>query len=397
MTRYRYRAATGAGRLLEGEVDAESRSRALAELYRQQLFPVAIEQASEASPRRFRFRSRRAALGTWTREMAALLAGGIPLDRALSITAQHTGHDGLSGALDAVRREVQQGRGLAEALGRHPREFPALAVAMVAAGEESGQVEAVFEQLADHLDEAGDLVSQVRSALLYPALMAVVAVAGVTILLLFVVPRFSAMLEEVGGTLPLSTRLLMTAGDIVANGWWLLLLIAAGAGLGFRARLRSEVGRLAWHGWRLRVPWFGDLERRFATARFARTFGVLLRSGVAIVPALRIARSVVGNAAIGADLDRSLASVSEGVPVSTALSGALSPMAIHMMSTGEESGRLDEMCDRVADAYDAEVRRAVRALVSLIEPAMILVFGALVGLVALAMLQAIYSINTTAL
>ncbi|MEJ2546463.1 MAG: type II secretion system F family protein [Gemmatimonadota bacterium] len=395
MTRYRYRAATAAGRVLEGEVDAESRARAIAELHRQRLFPVTLERAVVDGPGRLRFRSRRAALGTWTREMAALLSGGVPLDRALSITGDHVGHDGLASAIAEVRREVQQGRGLAAAMERHPGVFPVMAVAMVAAGEESGQVETIFEQLADHLEEAGELVSQVRSALVYPALMAVVATAGVTILLLFVVPRFSAMLKDVGGTLPVSTRLLMSAGDFVAGWWWLLLLVVIGLTLGVRSRLRQPEGRLAWHEFRLRLPWIGELESQFATARFARTFAVLLRSGLAVVPSLQIARSVVGNDAIGARLDHSIASISEGATVSKGLSGALSPVAVHMIATGEESGRLDDMCEHVASAYDADVRRTVRTLVSLLEPAMILVFGAIVGLVALAMLQAIYSINTT--
>ncbi len=396
MSRYRYRAATAAGRILEGSLEADSRAAALAELRRQRLFPVSLESGGEPTGRRARFASRRDALGTWTREMAALLAGGVPLDRALGITGSHAGHEGLAGALTEVRDAVRGGAGLAEALGRHPRYFPPVAVAMVAAGEASGALEQVFEQLADHLEESGELRSQVRSALLYPALMAVVAALGISVLLLFVVPRFSEMLDEVGGTLPLSTRLLMASGDLFATWWWLLLLVAAGGAAWARRSLRSPEALRRWHEARLALPWIGDLEARFATARFTRALGVLLRSGVAVVPALRIARSTVGNAAIGERLDSGIGSVAEGATVSGGLAGALAPMAVHMLATGEASGRLDEMCARVADTYDAEVRRALRTLVSLIEPLMILVFGTLVGLVALAMLQAIYSINTTA-
>ncbi len=394
--RFRYRAATPQGQILEGVLDAPSRSEALEELRSKQLYPVSVEAAPSAARGRRRRVGRRAAVTWWTRDAATLLEAGLPLDRMLAVTAEHATHEGLADVLGQVRRAVQSGAGLAEALGRHPRFFPSILVAMVEAGEASGALETVFEQAADHLEETAELRSQVQSALLYPALMAVVASIGVAVLLLFVVPRFSTMLEEVGGRLPLTTQLLVTGSELLTGWWWLWLgLVLAVGYFGYRA-FQSPVTKRRWHAGRLDLPWAGDLELKYVTARFARTLGILLKSGVAIVPALEIARSAVGNLALADGLARAATGVAEGSGLAAALSGTLPPLALQMIAVGEESGRLDDLCLRVANTYDGEVRRALRALVAMIEPAMILIFGVLVGFVALAMLQAIYSINTTA-
>lgn len=393
--RYHYRAVTSDGQAVEGVLEAPSRTNLLDELRRQRLYPTAVQEVAPAARRAGRWLSRRAAVAVWTRQMATLLAAGVPLDHALKTTTQHAGHDGLAQALREVRRSVQGGTSLAQALGEQPRFFPDLLLAMVAAGEASGALETVFEQVADHLQEAGELRSQVQSALLYPALMAVVASVGVAVLLLFVVPRFSAILEEVGGTLPLTTRLLVAGSTLLTNGWWAFLGLAAALAYGTRAALQRPDLRRRWHAARLRWPWIGELEHKYVTARFARTLALLLRSGVAILPALKIARSGTSNAWIREQLDRAAGAVTEGGALARALAGTLPPLALQMIAVGEESGKLEELCLRVADAYERDVRHTLRTMVSTLEPAMILLFGALVGFVALAMLQAIYSINTS--
>lgn len=393
--RYRYRAATPQGQILEGVLEAASRRKVLDELRSQQLYPVVVELAPSKERGRRRLTGRRSAVTIWARDMATLLDAGLPLDRALRVTAENAGHDGLAQILETVRAAVRGGTSLAEALERHPRYFPTLVIAMVQAGEASGALEVVFEQVADHLEETAELRSQIWSALLYPALMAVVASIGVAVLLLFVVPRFSAMLEEIGGTLPLTTRLLMAGSGLLTGLWWLwaalviVLVVWARRSLG-----RPEV-RKRWDAARLTWPWVGELERKYATARLARTLGILLRNGIAVVPALEIAGGGIGNAAIRDGVKRAATGVAEGGTVATSLKGVVPALATQMLAVGEESGRLEDLCLRVAATYDGEVRRTLRALVSLIEPVMILIFGALVGFVALAMLQAIYSINTS--
>jgi general secretion pathway protein F len=236
----------------------------------------------------------------------------------------------------------------------------------------------------------------VRSALLYPVLMAVVGTLGVIVLLGFVIPRFAAILSDVGGSLPLTTRFLMMASAVVTKGWWAWLLLGAIVAYGVPTLLRRPAARRRWHGTRLDLPWIGDLERKYVTSRFARTLGLVLRSGIPVLPALKIARASAGNVVVREGLDRAAAAVSEGSALAPALTNTLPPLAVQMIAVGEESGHLEELCLRVADTYDGEVRRALRTAVALIEPAMILLFGALVGFVALAMLQAIYGINLNA-
>ena len=199
-----------------------------------------------------------------------------------------------------------------------------------------------------------------------------------------------------GGTLPLSTRLLVGASTLVTKGWWAWLLLGAAAAYAVRSGLARPETRRSWHAARLGWLWVGDTELKYATARLTRTLGLLLKSGVPALPALKIARASVANLAVREGVDRAAAALAEGSALGPALAGTLPPLALQMIAVGEESGRLDELCLRVADTYDAEVRRALRTGVTLLEPALILFFGALVGFVALAMLQAIYGINLKA-
>lgn len=395
--RYHYRAATADGAVVEGIVEVPSRQRLLEQLRRRRLYPVEIEAvAAAAAPRVGRRLARRAAVALWARNVSTLLGAGVPLDRALAVTKDLAGHDGLAEALGDVRRRVREGAGLADALGAHQDYFPSLVVAMVAAGESSGALDAVFESLSEYLEEIAELRSQVRTALMYPALMATVASLGVAVLLLFVVPRFSAILEDVGGSLPLTTQILVAASGALASWWWVWLLLGTGAVIGVASALERPEVRRRWHRARLSLPWTGPIELAYATARFSRTLGLLLRSGVPILDALKIARASVTNVWFGGRLETAGQAVQEGSALAPALVGTLPPLALHMLAVGEESGRLEELCLRVADTHEREVRRALRAAVAMIEPAMILIFGVLVGFVALAMLQAIYSINTTA-
>jgi general secretion pathway protein F len=394
MLRYRYRAATAAGQVVEGVLQGASRPAVLEALRRQQLFPVSVDEAAPAarSARTPRL-SRRGAVAVWTRTAATLLGAGVPLDRVLGFTVSQAAHEGLAEVLRDVRRAVQRGASLSEALARHPSYFDPLFAAMVSAGEASGALESVFERLADHLDEASELRSQVRAALLYPALMSVVAGIGVIVLLGFVIPRFAAILTDIGGTLPASTALLLAASRLLTSAWWVWLIAGGTLAYVIRRALRDPAVRRRWDGARLGWPWLGDLERKYAAAGFTHTLGLLLKSGVPALPALKIARNASSNLALQEGFDRAAAAVGEGGALAPALAGTLPPLALQMLAAGEESGRLEELCLRVAVTYDGEVRRAVRAAVALLEPALILVFGGLVGFVALAMLQAIYGIN----
>jgi general secretion pathway protein F len=395
---FRYRAATPDGQMVEGVMHGPSRQSVLDGLRRQQLYPVRVDEApAAAASSAGRRLARHAAVVLWTRNIATLLAAGVPLDRSLAFTGQHSGHVGLTEAIGEVRRAVQGGSTLADALARQPKYFDALFAVTVSAGESSGALDIVFGQLSQQLEEGAELSSQVRSTLLYPAIMAVVALIGVAVLLGFVIPRFATVLSDIGGTLPASTRLLLGVSHVVRTWWWLWLLLAVLVAATVPQALRRPSVRQRWHSARLGWPYVGDIERKYSTARFARTLGLLLKSGVPVLPALKISRASATNLVVREGLDRAATALAEGSALAPALTGILPPLAVQMIAVGEESGRLDDLCLRIADSYDGEVRRAMRTAVALIEPALILTFGTLVGFIALAMLQAIYGIDLKAL
>jgi type II secretory pathway component PulF len=391
--RYRDRAADAEGRMVEGIVQATSRRIALEELRRQRLVPVDVAPLGSDLAGRAPRQRRAAALSAWTRTVATLLEAGMPLDRALAFGTTHAGHPAIASASADVRADVQNGATFADALRRRASVFGSLVPAMAAAGEESGALDQAMGRLADHLDEANELRAQVRSALAYPAIMAMASAAGITVLLAFVVPRFAAMLQETGGSLPWSTRILVGLSRVVSGWWWLWLLLALGLIVGVRAWLGDAANRRRFHAARLRWPVVGRIETSFSTARFTRALGMLLSSGMSVLGALRIARGTVTNLALGAALDRATEDVSHGVRVATALGPVLPPLGAQLLAVGEETGRLPDLARQVAETYDRELARSLRSAVALIEPSLIVFFALLVGFVALAMLQAIYSVN----
>lgn len=396
--RFRYRAASADGQVVEGQLQSTTRRSAIEDLRRQRLYPVDVVELSPAPPAaRGDALSHAQALSVWTRTIATMLTAGVTLERALEFSSAHAGNSQLSAAVGHARRDVQSGSSLSAAMRRHPRVFNPLYVAMVTAGEESGALDQVMSRLADHLDETAELRSRLRSALLYPALMAIVAAIGITVILLFIVPRFVEMVGDAGGALPLSTRLLMAMSDVVIRWWWIWVPLLLVAIAGTRHWLADSENVRRWHALRLELPIVGDLERHHTTARFSRTLGLLLKSGIGILPALRIARSAVTNIALGESIDRAAAGVSQGKRLSAELQGVLPPLAGQLLSVGEESGQLDELALRVADNYERDVSQKLRTLIGLVEPVLILLFGLLVGFVALAMLQAVYSVNAAVL
>jgi general secretion pathway protein F len=395
---FRYRASTDTGAMVDGTLRATSRDAALRELRRQQLWPVTVEPvaATSASTTRRLFggaSARRRAVSHWTRTVATLLDAGAPLDRALGVAQTQCTHTDVSEAALAIRKAVQGGASLAESMRLQPLLFNSLHAGVVRSGEASGSLDKALDTLAGYLEEEESLRAQLGSALLYPALMGVVASLGILILLLFVVPRFATLLADMGGTLPLSTRMLILVGNVVTRGWWLIALLIAIGVIAVRSLMASPETQLAWHARRLTFPITGALERSLATARFTRALGLMLQAGLPLLPSLRLARAGVGNMALSADLERATQNVVRGNGLASSLLGILTPMAVQMLAVGEESGRLDALALRAAASHDEEVRRTLRTLASLLEPGLILLFGAIVGFVALAMLQAIYAVN----
>lgn len=392
---FRYRAATVSGDVVEGIVHAGSARDAVDELRRQTLFPVSIESTTRqaGTARRTSSRSeKRQGVATSIRTVATLVSAGVALERALDFAARHASHPDVAAAFTAIRTEVQRGAMLSDAVRMQSLLGP-FAAAVCRAGEESGTLDQALVRLADWLDREQELRSQIRSALTYPALMGIVAGVGVVILLTFVVPRFVAILGDIGGELPLSTRLLVGASEVVVGWWWLWIPAIAAVIVGARWWIAQPGNRIRWHAYRLRLPGAGQLELNATTAQFANALGVLLNGGTPVLAAVRVAREGVRNESIAAELEASSEKIARGDRISAALEGALPPLAVELIAAGEESGRLPEMCARVAAVHEDAAARSLRTLVKLIEPILIVVFGAVVGFIALAMLQAVYSVN----
>ena len=392
---FRYRAATASGEVVEGILSAASTREAADELRRQTLVPVSIESTTRqavgkqmSGPRA----GKRESITTAVRTVATLLFAGISLERALDFAARHASHPDVSEAFRAIQIDVQRGTMLSEAVRKQPT-LGAFAAAVCRAGEESGTLDQALVRLADWYERELELRSQVRSALTYPALMGIVAGIGVAVLLILVVPRFVAILGDIGAELPLSTRILVGTSSLVVGWWWLWVPLIAASILATRWWFSQPGNRRRWHAARLTLPGVGELERNATTAQFTNAWGVLLDSGTPMLSALRVAREGIANESIASEIDAAVERVARGERVSESLAGALTPLAVELLAAGEESGRLPEMCARVAAVHEESAQRSVRTLVKLIEPVLILVFGAVVGFIALAMLQAVYSVN----
>lgn len=392
--RYRYRAATADGRLVNGVLAAASERAAITSLEERALVPLELSVASDEIAIRRRGRtSQSAALGIWARTLATMLAAGVPLDRALAFATSHATHPRLAQASQMVRDAVQRGESLHNALHQSPNVFSPVVVAMAGAGEEAGALDASFARIASYLEEQDALHQRLRAALSYPALLAVVASAAVLVMMLFVVPRFAAMLSELGGTLPLSTRFLLGLSSVAVHWWWLFGLLLLGAIAAVRAWLADRERVERWHAARLRLPVAGAIEEELETSRFLRTCATLLESGASVLSALRGARAAVVNVAYGKRIEHAIEDVRRGRTISVAMAGVLPPLALELVAAGEESGALAELAMQAATRAEDDAQRTLRRLVSFVEPALILLFGLLVGFVALAMLQAIYSVN----
>ena len=392
--RYHYRAATADGRLVNGVLAAASERAAIASLEERLLVPVELTMASdEVAVRRRGRTSQRAALGIWARTLATMLGAGVPLDRALAFATSHSTHPRLAQASQKIRDAVQRGESLHTALHQSPEVFSPVVVAMAGAGEDAGALDASFARIAAYLEEQDALHQRLRAALSYPALLAVIASAAVLVLMLFVVPRFAAMLQELGGTLPFSTRLLLGVSSVAVHWWWLFALLLVGAIAGVRAWLADRERVERWHAARLRLPVAGAIEEELETSRFLRTCATLLESGATVLTALRGARAAVVNVAFGKRIEHGIEDVRRGRTIAVAMAGVLPPLALELVAAGEESGSLAELAMQAATRAEDDAQRSLRRLVSFVEPALILLFGLLVGFVALAMLQAIYSVN----
>ena len=328
----------------------------------------------------------------FTRLFATMIGAGLPLVQSLNILARQTESKFFQRVIRGMVRDVESGDTLAGAMSRHGKVFSELSVNMVAAGEAAGALDTILARLSDFLEKNQALARKVRAALIYPAMIFAVAIPAVAILLVFVIPTFQSMFASAGLPLPLPTRVVIAASGVVKSYWWALLGAAlAGAFLAQRARATIP-GQLAIDRLLLRVPIVGDLLRKAAVARFTRTLGTLVSSGVSILVGLEVTAKTAGNRVIHDAVMKSRASIAGGETIAGPLkeSGAFTPMVVRMVEVGEQTGGMDEMLARIADFYDQEVDTALEALVAAVEPVMIVILGVVVGGMIVAMYLPIF-------
>ncbi len=332
----------------------------------------------------------------FTREMADLLDAGLPMDRAFSVLIDQTDSPTLQAMLSAMQNEIRAGQPLSDALTKYPREFPPLYANMVRAGEVSGQLAGVMARLADFLEKEQVRRSQITAALTYPAVLISVAILAVVFLLTFAIPRLTPVFKDMGASLPLPTILLLGLSGFIAKFWWAIIAVAIGGYFGFRAWLATVPGRRSYDGFRLRAPMFGGLIQKVVAARLVRTLGTLLGGGVPILEALDIAASALGNVVSTEAILEARGGVRQGETLHEAMerTATFLPVVTHMTAVGEETGRLPAMLLRTADTLDFEVDSAMRRLISLVEPLVVLFMGGFIGFIVLSILLPIFQISS---
>jgi general secretion pathway protein F len=391
------------GKAVKGYRDADS-PKALRALLRREgvLLTLATPEAerNERSKRDiqllgFLYRPSSSDVAVLTRQLATLVRAGVPLVESITALVDQVEKESLVRILTDVSENLKEGIAFANCLGAHPKVFPSLYVNMVAAGEASGTLEAVLERLADFMEGQARLKGKLISALAYPVLMTLIAALLVGALMVGVVPKVTTMFENMQQELPWYTALLIGVSDTLAGYWWLIIGGLALAIYSFRRWRATPAGRMIWDRFMLRVPIFGRLNLLVAVARFSRTLSTLLASGVPLLPAMDIVKSVLENVQLESVVKTAIGSIREGESIADPLrrSGYFPPMVTHMIAVGEKSGQLEQMLQNVSRAYEADVETRVTALTSLLEPLIIVVMGGMVAFIAMAIIMPLVQMN----
>jgi len=389
---YSYTAATPEGTTVEGVVEASDERGAVEKIRNTGVIPIKISVPGRGLGKTFAFRSSRGDLLTFTTELSALLSAGLPIDRSLNILAEISEGSQMKEVIHSVLTGIRGGSSFSEALQKHPGIFSRLYISMIRAGETGGVLDIVLDKLTEFLETAKELRDSVVSAMVYPLILTLTGGISIVILLTFVIPRFSSIFSEIGGNLPLSTQIILTISQALRSYWWIVfpMIIAAFALVKFYAG--TEKGAYKWDELKLKL--LGDVVRKLETARFCRTLGTLLRSGVPFLQALTNAKDVIGNRIIAGSVGAVIKNVREGKGIAGPLieADAFPQLALSMIKVGEETGQLDTMLLKVAATYEKGLRDAVKRFMSLLEPAIILAMGILIAFIVVSMLMAVFSI-----
>ncbi|MCL4514442.1 MAG: type II secretion system F family protein [Firmicutes bacterium] len=399
MPHFQYSASDQRGRVVKGELEAEGREDGLAKIRGLGYLPLEITEGAQFSGATGQYRGKRVTqrdLLIFTQQLASLLDAGLQVDRGLAVIVDLAPNEAAKELVSELRRDVQGGVALSDAMQKYPRIFSRFYVSMVRAGEAAGALDGVLRRLAEFLERESELRGYLRASMIYPVIMAVLSLGAVVMLLTMVVPRFVEIFADLGQALPLPTLILVQTSDWVVRFWWVIAVSIAGVWTAAKWYVKTGNGRLRVDQWALKLPLLGELIQKTAVSRFARTLATLLSSGVTLPKALRILRDATGNEALGRALENTVQKVEAGGGLARRLEAeAVFPaMAVHMIGVGEETGNLEGMLEKVANTFDTELRNSIKAALSVLEPALILSMALVVGFIVAAMLLPIVSINS---
>jgi general secretion pathway protein F len=394
-----YRAADRRGQTIDGVMEAPDARSVVERLHRDSYYPIRVAPHAErrawfSMPASVRIRQRE--LLAFTQQLATLFEAGVPLDRALEIQGELASNARLRAIVTDLLNTVRGGGSLSDALAKHhPRPFSRLYINMIRAGEKGGVLEVTLRRLAEFLESRAAFTEAVVSALAYPLVVTTVGAGAIVFLLTFVIPRFASIFADMRQTVPLPTQILLAISGGVREYWWVALVLSFAAVLAWRVWTGTPEGRLAWDRLQLRLPHVGPLRAKIETARFARTLGTMLKSGVPVIGALAVVGEMMSNQILARAVERVSDSVKRGRTVAASLAEhpQFPALAVHMVRVGEETGRLEEMLLKTAETFEADVRTELKRFIGLLEPAIILAMGVLVAFIVVAMLLAIFSIN----
>jgi general secretion pathway protein F len=398
-----FRAVASDGKVRTGSLSGENDKVIARELRKQGLTPIYVGIAPKSAALELKLpsfgRGKRRDVLFFTQELSTLLNSGVPLDRALSITAELTERASFRFIVLDVLRVLKGGRTLADSLGTHPNYFSDLYINMVRAGEASGALAIIFERLAEFERSRDDLRNYIISSMIYPALLSLVGLGSVLLLLTFVVPRFASIFSDTSLKMPELTRIMLQVSYFIRAYWWIGVGSIVAVFVAWRTYTRTTAGRFWWDGFRLKTPLLGDALRKAETARFARAMATLVANTVPLVQSLGIAAATLNNRTISTALTGVAQGVKRGEGLANPLRKAavFPPLAAHLLTVGEETGHLDLMFARMADIYENDTRAAIKRFTALFEPLVILTMGIVVGSLILSMLLAITSINEVAI
>jgi type IV pilus assembly protein PilC len=397
MATYTFKAMDLAGVKARGELEADSKQAVSDQLKQRGLIvlEIADKHASLEIELPGQKRVNASELAIFSRQLATMITSGMSILRALYVLEWQTENKFLKETIVAVRKDVEAGLSLSDALGRHPKVFNPLFVAMTQAGEAGGVLEGALLRVADQLEKDASLRRQIRSAMVYPALVITFAIGVMMALVAFLVPVFEGVFKQFGGELPSITKVSVFLSHAVTGYWWLIFLLTGGAIFSFLKWKKSTWGRPQWDHFRLRIPMkIGTIVQQVAVARWSRTLSSLTSAGVPLLLALDITGRTGGNVAIEEAMEGVIASVKRGGTIAAPLAQApiFPVMVTHMVGVGEETGALDTMLDKIAEFYEDQVEASVKALTSILEPIMIIVIGGIVGFIVISMYLPLFTV-----